>query len=194
MDLFRFRTYLSSNIRISDELAQVFLSECNSIQVAQGGFLLQAGGKISHSFFVERGLLRQYSIDAKGKEHIIQFAPENWFMADRESEFLDRPSSYFIEAVEDSQVLVIEQSLIQRLSKSNAEFMKFNTSLLHRHITSLQKRITLLQSASVRERYLDFVKTYPDLLLRIPQTYVASYLGVTPEGLSRVRKEMAQGH
>ena len=120
----------------------------------------------------------------------MQFAPENWFVSNRESEFLNRPSSYFIEAIEDSTVFVVEKELIHKLSTTNPGFIDFNTQLLHKHIASLQKRVTQLQSDSAQERYLDFIQTYPDVLLRVPQTYVASYLGIAPESLSRVRKEL----
>lgn len=194
MDLFRFKTYLTGNVNINEKQVDQLLAQCKSIHVQKGEYLLRAGGSISHSFFVENGLLRQYALDEKGKEHILQFAPENWFMASRESEYLHQPSSYFIEAVENSRVLFVEKELIAHLSRTNPDFADFNHNLLHRHITSLQKRITQLQSASARERYLDFIKTYPDLMLRVPQSYIASYLGITPESLSRIRKEMAREH
>lgn len=154
--------------------------------------MLRQGEKSDYSFFVEKGLMRQYSIDDKGKEHILQFASEGWFMADRESEFLGKPTSYFIEAMEDSIVFLINKELVSQLSLSSRTFMYFNNLLLHKHIFQLQKRITLLLSASAEERYLDFVKTYPDLMLGVPQVMVASYLGITSESLSRVRKALAQ--
>lgn len=194
MNTFRFKTYLTGNINTTDALTQELLSHCNSKTVEKDSFLLREGEQIAHSFFVESGLLRQYSVDKKGKEHILQFAPENWFMSNRESEYLGQPSSYFIQAIEDSTILIIKKELIQQLSTSNAGFIDFNNRLLHKHIASLQKRVTQLQSASAKERYLDFIKVYPDILLRVPQTYVSSYLGITPESLSRIRKELAYEH
>lgn len=191
MKTFRFKTYLTSNIGELETLTKELLSHCNQLQLEKGDFLLREGQLNSKTYFVEKGLLRQYSIDTKGKEHILQFAPENWFVANRESEYLNKPSTYFIEALEDSTVLVIEKELVEKLSKANPKFSEFNDKLLHKHIANLQKRITQLQSNSALERYLDFIKTYPDVLLRVPQTYVASYLGITPESLSRVRKNLA---
>lgn len=192
MKPFRFKTYLTSNLGTLDTLIKEFLSHCNQLEVNKGTYLLREGEVNSKTYFVENGLLRQFSIDKKGKEHTLQFAPESWFVSNRESAFLNKPSSYFIEAIEDSTVFIIDKELIDRLSKIDPKFRDFNTQLLHRHIASLQKRITQLQSDSAQERYLDFIKTYPDVLLRVPQTYVASYLGITPESLSRVRKELAQ--
>ncbi len=194
MKTFRFTTYLSSNIEVLESSTKELLSQCSRLSVSKGEYLLREGESNSRSYFVEMGLLRQFSIDEKGKEHILQFAPENWFLANRESQYLDRPSSYFIDAIEDTSVLIIEKSLIDTLKESNPQFAQFNSMLLHRHIATLQKRVTQLQSNSARERYLDFIQMYPDVLLRVPQTYVASYLGIAPESLSRVRKELAEEH
>lgn len=194
MDLFRFKTLLTSNISVDEEYTQLVLSKCKSKEVKKGEFLLRKGDTTAHSFFVENGLLRQYALDQNGKEHILQFAPENWIISNRESEYLKLPSSYFIEALEDSVVMLIDKKLIEKLSEGNPEFAQYNLRLLHRHISILQKRITMFQSASAEERYLDFTATYPDVLLRVPQTYVASYLGIAPESLSRIRKKMAIEH
>lgn len=192
MKTFRFKTYLTSNIEDLDALTKELLSHCNQLTVKKGDFLLREGEMSKKSYFVEDGLLRQYSIDSKGKEHVLQFAPENWFISNRESEYFQQPSSYFIEAIEDTRVLIIDRELIEKLSQINPEFIDFNTYILNKHIASLQKRITQLQSNTALERYLDFVETYPDVLLRVPQTYVASFLGIAPESLSRVRKELAR--
>lgn len=194
MNSFNFTTFLTSNTDISADIIAELVSHCQIKRFKKGDFLLRQGEKCTHSFFVEKGLLRQYSIDDKGKEHIIQFAPERWFMTDRESVFFDQPSVYFIQALENTDAVEINDDFLLELSKHNPTFLEFNTRLLHNHIRHLQKRISQLLGASAEERYLDFVKIYPDILLRVPQTQVASYLGITPESLSRVRKELALKH
>lgn len=194
MNHFRFNSYLTTNVGVDEKLVHRLLAHCENKEVAKGAFLLQEGQKTKYSYFVERGLLRQYSIDSKGKEHIIQFAPESWFVSDRESEYFDQPSSYFIEAVERTTVFLINKNLIRELSLSDPNFMDFNYRLLHNHIRQLQKRVTQLQSATAEERYLDFIKIYPDMLLRVPQAMIASYLGIAPESLSRIRKDLADRH
>ncbi len=188
----RLTTYLTSNVGVDIAEIEKLLSHCNLKQYKKGEFLLMQGHKCKYSFFVESGLLRQYSIDEKGKEHIIQFAPENWFMSDRESVYFDQPSSYFMQALEDTVTFLFDDTLFLRLGQTDPAFLEFNNRLLHNHIRHLQRRITQLQSATAEERYLDFIRMYPDLLLRVPQTYIASYLGITPESLSRVRKELAR--
>lgn len=153
--------------------------------------ILRQGEFCKYTFFVAKGLLRAYTINENGKEHILQFAPEEWFISDRSSVLFNDPSLQFIEAVEESEAILIESEVFEKLSDLSSEFQHFNMFLLHNHIRHLQKRINQLLSASAEERYMDFIKMYPDILLRVPQWMVASYLGITPESLSRVRKDLA---
>ncbi|MCC6516734.1 MAG: Crp/Fnr family transcriptional regulator [Chitinophagales bacterium] len=192
MNSFNFKTYLTSNIALDNDSIDDLMLHCKQQQIYKGDFLLRQGEKCKHSFFVESGLLKQYTIDEKGKEHIIQFAPEKWFISDRESVYFDNPSNYFIQAIEDTKVFVLDELFFQELSLSHPNFLDYNNRLLHNHIRHLQKRITQLLSATAEQRYLDFIQVYPDISLRVPQTMIASYLGITPESLSRVRKELAQ--
>lgn len=191
MQNFRFTTFLTSNIDIDEALVNELIRHCSVKEVKKGIFLLQPGEICRHSFFVENGLLRMYGTDDKGKDHILQFAPENWFVTDRESAFFNNPSRFFIQALENSRIMMIDENFMQQLSKLNAAFTGFNNRLLHSHIRQQTNRIYQLLSANAEERYLEFIKLYPDILLRVPQTMVASYLGITPESLSRVRKELA---
>lgn len=185
-------TYLTSNLDIDpNELVSV-LENCSVKEVVKDEYLLQPNEFCSAIFFVEKGLLRQFSLDEKGKEHILTFAPENWFVTDRESSYFNKPSRYFIQALENTRVAVLDDRFIQQMSQTFPTFSNFNTTLLHNNIRSLQNRINLLLSASAEDRYLQFIKMYPDILLRVPQSMVASYLGIAPESLSRVRRELAQ--
>ncbi len=157
----------------------------------KGDILLSAGELCRHSFFVERGLLRSFTLGEDGKEHVIQFAPENWFIVDRSSVYFNDPSEIYIDAIEDSQVVLVDEDFMNRASRLDESFGKFNDKLLHNHIRHIQKRLNLLLGAPAEKRYLSFIEMYPDLLLRVPQWMIASYLGITPESLSRVRKELA---
>lgn len=158
--------------------------------VKKGEFLLTEGQICKHIIFVEQGLLRFYSIDEEGKEHILQFAPENWFLSDRGSIYFNQPSSYFIAAIEDSTVALLDQHFVERASNQSPEFRNYNEYLLQNHIRHLQNRVNLLIGATAEQRYLVFMELYPDLMRRVPQWMIASYLGITPESLSRVRKEL----
>jgi len=191
MNPYSLNTFLTSNLNIAEKEIAAILENQATREVKKNTFLLREGEHCRHTFFVEQGLLRQYSIDARGKEHILSFAPESWFVTDRESAYFDKPSTYFIEALEDSKVVMLDEDFIQKLSEKIPAFSEFNNKLLHNHIRHLQNRINLLLSASALDRYMQFVKMYPDILLRVPQTMVASYLGITPESLSRVRRDLA---
>lgn len=191
MNSFNLKTFLTSNVDIDEQTIKEHIEQLKKVRIKKGNFLLRQGDVCKHSFFVEEGLLKYYSIDDKGKQHILQFAPEGWFVVDRESMFFNQPSQYFIETLEDSVVTMMDEDVFAELSLQNKSFALFNNRLLHNHIRHLQNRINLLLSATAEERYLEFVKIYPDLLLRVPQTLVASYLGITPESLSRVRKDLA---
>ncbi|HET8809833.1 MAG TPA: Crp/Fnr family transcriptional regulator [Flavobacteriaceae bacterium] len=192
MNSFNLKTYLTSNLDIDEKEISSIIENCITKTFKKDQFLLRENEHCKHTFFVEKGLLRQFSMDEKGKEHILTFADENWFVTDRESTYFNQPSAYYIQALEDSKVTMINEEFIHLLSEKIPSFSDFNNRLLHNHIRHLQKRINLLLSAVAEDRYLQFVKMYPDILLRVPQTMVASYLGITPESLSRVRKELAQ--
>lgn len=191
MDKTIFSTYLTTNLALPEEAIDHLLKDSRRLHLEPGDFALRAGDLCKHTFFVEQGLLKQYSIDEKGKEHILLFAPEHWFASNIESVHFGRPSQYFIEAIEPSQVLLISPEAIHRLGQCLEEFQSFGTRLLYTHIATLQSRVTELQSADAEERYLQFVRTYPSLTLRVSQKQIASFLGITPESLSRVRRELA---
>src|SRR5690606_12920453 len=187
-----FKNYLLTHTQITEsEYSSLFdLVEVKTI--LKGEFLLQKGEHCKHSFFIENGLARFYSIDKDGKEHIIQFAPENWFVVDRASVFFNEPSEYYIDTIEDTTAVFLDENFFCAASETVSFFSKYNEFLLQNHIKHLQNRINLLLSAQAEERYLKFIKLYPDLTLRIPQWMIASHLGITPESLSRVRKELAR--
>ena len=160
--------------------------------IRKGAFLLQAGDVCKNAFFTEKGLLRAFTVDETGKEHIIQFAPENWLISDRSSIYFNEPSDLFIEAIENSTVVFINTDFLDKISALSQKFQHSNERALQIHIRQLQQRINQLLGASAEERYLTFIQKYPDLLLRVPLWMIASYLGITPESLSRVRKDLAK--
>ncbi|HZW77926.1 MAG TPA: Crp/Fnr family transcriptional regulator [Flavobacteriaceae bacterium] len=185
-----FQQYLINNLAIENIHLEEIADDLKTISVKKNDFLLKAGAYCKETFFVDKGLLRQFSVDEKGKEHILSFASENWFLTNRDSSYFDLPSPYYIQALEDSEVTVINEDFLKTLTENFPSFTDFNTKLLHSHIRQLQKRINLLLSASAEDRYLNFIKMYPDILQRVPQSMIASFLGITPESLSRVRRDL----
>ena len=178
------------------EIPRNEVTQCSSFyetkSVAKNEFLLKDGEVCNATYFVEKGLLRMYSIDKNGKEHIIQFAPEKWLISDRSSLYFNEKSKYYIEAVEESEIILLKKDFFNNINLAFPDTVENNDLLLQKHIRNLQNRVNSLLAETAEERYMNFIKMYPDILLRVPQWMVASYLGITPESLSRVRKELAR--
>ena len=187
-----FKAYLIKNAEITEEQFLLLAPYLEFKKISKTEIVLHKGNVCQHSFFVQKGLLRSYTIDEQGKEHIIQFAPQNWFITDRNSTFLNAPSELYIDAVEDAEVVMFKAEFVKKASEISKSYQVYNELLLQNHILHSQVRINLLLSATAEKRYMNFISLYPDLSLRIPQWMIASYLGITPESLSRVRKELAR--
>lgn len=186
-----FADYIKRHTNLSEQDLNLLLYRCTQTKIHKGAFV-QLNFEIKQTLYVQSGLLRYYSVDEKGKEHTIQFAPEGWFMSDRLSSWEKNEDDFFIEALEDTTALMLNEEFMLSLSERSSDFLKLNNQLLNNHIRQLQNRINQLLSYSAEARYLEFIEDYPDIMMRVPQIMVASYLGITPESLSRVRKEIAE--
>src|SRR5215475_13510155 len=171
------RTYLEARAPFSPEELETVRSAFLYRRLEAGAFLRQAGEIARHAAFVARGCLRNYVIDAKGKEHIVQFAPETWWLADATSLNGGTPSPYFIDAIEDSDVLLIDAPSHSRLLDRVAGYAVAFRTGVQRHAAAKDQRIVSSLSASAEERYLEFMRVYPSIALRVPQSMLASYLG-----------------
>lgn len=191
---YSFDNYLKNTVHVRPEHLSLLSQMVTRKEIKKNELLLSAGQVCKNIFFVEKGLLRLFSIDENGKEHIIQFAPQDWFLSERDSLYFGTPSDFFIDALEDTTAVIFDQDFTRKASEISPEFRNYNEYILQNHIRQLQKRINLLIAAPAETRYLHFIKLYPDLTLRIPQWMIASYLGITPESLSRVRKGLADKH
>lgn len=189
-----FQNYLRDKAGLDEVGLSALMDMVSYKSFQKGEIVLREGQVCEHVFFVEQGLMRMYSIGNDGKEHILQFAPENWFISDRASIFFGKASSYFIDAVEDVNVAVLDHRFYNEACMRSPAFNIYNEFLLQNHIMHLQNRINLLIGSDAMSRYLDFIELYPDVLVRVPQWMVASYLGITPESLSRIRKDLAKKH
>lgn len=156
-------------------------------EVKKGIVLLSKGQPCKVAFQVISGCLKSYVIDEKGKEHILQFAPENWIISDLDSVINNKPSKIFIEAIEHSSVYLLPTELmINKESLNREELIKLLDKSQNNMISNTNRLISLLSSSS-EERYQEFLETYPQLAQRLPQKLIASYLGMTPEHLSHIR-------
>ena len=185
------REYLEARAPFADGDFDTVRAAFVDRHLAAGEFLQRAGDVARHAVFVASGCLRNYIIDAKGKEHIVQFAPETWWLADATSLREGKPSTYFIDAIEDSELLLIDGPSHQKLVDRVEGYAVAFRNGLQKHAAAKDERIVSSLSASAEERYLEFLRVYASIALRVPQTMLASYLGMTPETLSRIRKNLS---
>jgi len=155
-------------------------------------YVLQEGDVCNQFNFIVRGCLRMYKIDEKGNTHIIQFAPENWWMIDIGSFHKRNPSELSIDAIEDTMVLQISHEDLIKLYISAPKFDRIFRVLIENSFVTLQNRLLQNISSTAEERYLSFMETYSHLSNRLPQTQIASFLGITPEFLSRLRNRLVK--
>lgn len=158
-------------------------------------FFFKKGSIIQHSgeykmktYIVREGLLRVYLIDDHGKEHIYMFAPEGWSVWDPELAIGKQTSQLFIEAVEDSKLEIVYNPTLDLPNMSYEEIDRVIQQMTKR-LAVLQRRILSNMSLPAINRYLEFVETYPSIVNRVPQHHIASYIGVTPEALSKVKRQ-----
>jgi len=153
-------------------------------------YLLQEGDVCKYQAFVEKGMLRSYHIDEKGTEHILQFASEGWWMADLSSYITGETSLFNIEALEDSQLLLLSKISWDQLMQRIPKFEHYFRIIIQNHLIATQKRVIQSHTETSEEMYLKFIQTYPECIQRIPQHMIASYLGISRETLSRLRKHL----
>ena len=153
--------------------------------------ILKAGSPAEHMIFVCKGMLRSFSVDGAGVEHVMQFAMEGWWITDMASFLCGDESTYHIEAIEDSEVLLLTKRSMDALIRSIPQMERYFRLLMQGHIIALQRRIRGTQTFTAEESYLRLLESQPNLFKRVPQIYIASYLGITPETLSRIRNQLA---
>ena len=155
-------------------------------------FILQEGDVSKHGSFIVEGCFRTYLVDSNGKEHNLQFAIENWWIGDIGSFYTDTSSKLNIEALENSIILQIKKVDQLKLFTDYPKFNQIFRVLAENAMVGLQRRVLQNISSTAEERYLDFVERYPQLFNRISNVQIASYLGVTPEFLSKIRNKITK--
>jgi CRP-like cAMP-binding protein len=159
-------------------------------QLRKREYFLQEGDHCKYFAFIVQGAMRQYTIDDKGVEHIVRVGVENWWMGDRESWVMNTPSIYNIDAWENTEMLLITRANILELLKKMPVFVEMTRILDERNNIANQRRLTSAISGDAEKRYIDFVECYPELIGRFPQHIIASYLGITKDTLSRIKRQL----
>jgi len=176
-----------------DDKEKAFVEEVfKERSVKRRQLILQEGEICIHNTFVLEGCFKMYFVDDSGKEHNLQFAIENWWIGDIGSFHSEEPSKLHIEAMENSIILQIKKEDQLRLFVDYPKFNRIFRVLAENAMVGLQKRTIQNISSTAEERYLDFLKRHPQFFNRISNVQIASYLGVTPEFLSAIRKKIAK--
>ncbi|WP_431213698.1 Crp/Fnr family transcriptional regulator [Puia sp. P3] len=185
--------HISRHITLTDEEREHFVGLLHHRVVKKKQFLNQEGEVVKGPAFVAAGLLRSYSIDSNGFEHVIQFAPAGWWVGDIGSMIYQRPSILSVDALEDSELLWIREVEVDQLFVEIPKFERFFRILSQNALAAHQARLVSILSLPAKERYANFCQLYPSLIGALPQKQVASYIGVTPEFLSKMLNSANKG-
>lgn len=185
---------VAENINITNEEFEFAKTLFIPKKLRRKRFLLQDGDPCIYTTFVEKGLLRSYTIDEKGNEHILQFGMQGWWMGDLYSFLTGEPSEYNIEALEDSELLLITKPSWDLLLEEVPAFERYFRILIQNNLIATQRRLMRTMTTTAEERYQKLLLDFPDIVQRVPQHMIASYIGITRETLSRLRSQLASGN
>tara|TARA_R110002051_G_scaffold75877_2_gene138207 strand:- start:43585 stop:44160 length:576 start_codon:yes stop_codon:yes gene_type:complete len=168
-----------------------FITSCfKKVKVKKGTILLNAGENVNEQYYIFEGCLRSYHIDFHGKEHTVQFGIKNWWISDYTGFFTTEQSKMTIEVIQDATLYKISKQDKEALYKQIPKIESYFRIKLEHAFASFQKRILANLSQTAKERYRNFVKNYPNIEKKVKNYHIASYLGITTESLSRIRKEL----
>lgn len=182
--------HVTKYIQLTNEEKQYFCSLLKYKKLKRKQFLVQEGEACHYENYVLSGCLRSYYTDVSGTEHITQFAVEDWWISDPYAFATGNPAILNVDALEESELFQIEKALLENLYEEIPKFEKLFRILFQKSFISLQQRIVSNLSKTAKERYLNFIQKHPTFEQRIPQNQIASFIGVTPEFLSKMKKEL----
>jgi len=177
-------------VSLNEDDEQQFISIVRTTKIKRRQFIVQPNFICSHQTYVLKGAFRSYFVNDEGMEHTIQFAIEDWFISDFNSYVNQSPASLFVEALEDSTVQQIAYEDVESLCDKNPKFERFFRLVAQKSFAFSQRRVLSNLGKSAEERYLEFFNLYPSIVQRVPQYALASYLGMSPEFLSKIRKRL----
>jgi CRP-like cAMP-binding protein len=182
---------VAKHVQLDQTEADFFVSLLQPKVIKRKGFLLRQGEICRMETFIVKGCVRTYSVDNNGFEHIVMFGIEDWWVGDLFSFLTQTLATYFIDALEETEVLQISKENLNRLYERVPKIERFFRILLQNAFVAQQNRINQNLSFTAEEKFVDFVKQYPQLEQRVSQKQVAAYLGMTPVFLSILRKKFA---
>jgi CRP-like cAMP-binding protein len=182
-----FDNITSRGVTLSASDKDILRDRFNLRKYRKHQYIVQEGDVVDHDYFIVKGLARTYRVDDKGQEHIIRFTPEDWWAGDLASLFGQTPTLYNIDCIEDTELLRINVKDLDTVFEQVPQMNKYFRLLYQRSIAAFNLRVTGDLTKSAKERYEEFVQRYPNIEQRVPNHQIASYLGIAPQSLSRIR-------
>jgi CRP-like cAMP-binding protein len=182
---------IGRHIQLDNEETDFFISILQTKKLKRKEFLLRPGEICKTENFIAKGCLRAYTIDENGFEHILMFGIEDWWIGDLHSLLTQGPATYFVQALEDAEVIQYTKENLDKLLVRVPKFERFYRIMLQRSLIALHQRVSQNLALSAEERYINFIKKYPHLQERLNQKQIAAYLGITPIFLSMLRRKLA---
>jgi len=180
--------YVNELVDLTEDEAEMFSSAFQQVKFKKRQFLVQPNFINKHKYFILKGAIRAYVVHKDGTEHTVQLAIDEWWISDYNSYIYQQPASMFVMAMEDCDVLQISFEEEQRLKAMNHKFETFFRIMAEKGAAFLQRRFISSITLSAEERYDLFLEKYPQMITRFPQYVIASYLGMTTQFLSKIRK------
>ena len=183
---------VARHVTLDESEKSFFLSLLEPRSLKRKKMYLRAGEVCKHSAFVTDGTLKSFTVDKDGKEHILSFAIRDWWIADMYSLLSQKPAILNITAIADAEVLMLSRQNQQLLYEKVPKFERFFRIIVENSLVANQQRLIDNMSSPAEERYLRFIEKYPAIPSCVPQHNIASYLGITPEFLSKIRARLAR--
>ena len=181
---------ISKIVTLTPQKQALFLSKTETKQYKAKTIILNAGEVCKHSYFVNSGLLRSFTINDNIVEHVLSFACEGWWIGDMYSLLSQKPGNLFVEVMEDSEVVLLSKENQEKLYTEIPKLERFFRILTENSLVANQERLMDNLSLTAEERFEKFCKKYPTLIQKVPQKQIASYIGVTPEFFSKMKSKL----
>lgn len=190
MELVRNNIEKTIGEKIPDEMLAKFMELTFEKSFDKKQFLAEAGKACKYQYFILQGSCYSFYVNEKGDKNAIQFAIENYWITDAASYFTNKPAAFNVETLEPTRALLLNKENFDILCKAYPLFDRYFRILLQNTLATLHYRIAKTTSEDAKNRYIEFSQRYPRFIQRIPQYLIASYLGIAPQSLSRIRKEI----
>ena len=186
-------SHILKKVSLTEEEKSLLKSFFNAKNLRKKEFLLQEGEICHYLSFVSKGLLRSYHIDERGDEHMNLFAWEGWWSSDIYSFSFNEIAQFNIDALEDSELLLITRENLEEMTLQIPKMDRYFRILFQNSLATKERRLVSSNSYTAKEKYIQLAESNPQMIQRVPQNLIASYLGLAPETLSRIKKNIALG-